>query len=277
MNSKTILGTSGWSYKDWVGPFYPEGTKNSEFLTIYSQKFDGVEVDSTFYGIPRASSVVNWYEITPENFKFVLKVPGEVTHGKVDRRSNLDRVLRDPDGVFERFTEVVENLKEKLGVLLFQFPYFRVKEMDGNDFKDRLEAFLSRVPTTIRASVEIRNKGWIDDRYKRILSQFNVGATLIDHPYMPPPIPQMKLLGVTSDFTYIRLLGDRYGIEKKTKTWGQVVEDKSSQLKEWAEVIRLLTEREEVKEAYAFSNNHYAGHGPQTVRDLEEALKDAPF
>ena len=123
-----VIGASGWSYKDWVGPFYPPGTEAADYLSIYSSHFPAVEVDSTFYGIPRRETVEKWAAITPENFRFTLKVPRDVTHGASSARPNLDRVLRDED-VLERFIETTTPLGEKLGVVVFQFPYFRVKDV----------------------------------------------------------------------------------------------------------------------------------------------------
>ena len=99
----------------------------------------------------------------------------------------------------------------------------------------------------------------------------------MDHPYMPSPEEQLSLGMVTADFAYIRLLGDRYAIEKKTKTWGQTVEDKSERLARWAKTIGEIISRPEVKTAYAFSNNHYAGHAPATCRELMERLSEKPF
>lgn len=277
MSARILLGASGWSYRDWVGPFYPEGTSQDEYLTHYAESFRAVEVDSTFYGIPQAKTVARWAERTPDDFRFSLKVPGLITHGAEGKAPDLARVLRETDGAFERFLEVVGELGEKLATVLFQFPYFRVREMDADDFRERLDGFLDRVPAGMPVAVEVRNKGWIGGDYLEMLKSHGAAAVLIDHPYLPPPLKQLEQVGVTSSLAYIRLLGDRKGIEKKTRKWGEVVENKTSRLREWTEVLRALARREEVQEVYAFSNNHFAGHGPATVRELEAALADSPF
>ena len=92
------IGTSGWSYKDWVGPFYPEGAKSTDYLRLYSRRFNTVEIDSTFYGIPRPATVEKWKESTPEEFVFSPKVPSEITH---------ENRLRNADSVWEYFLQTM--------------------------------------------------------------------------------------------------------------------------------------------------------------------------
>lgn len=275
--SKALIGTSGWSYRDWVGPFYVDGTTAKDYLAAYAEQFPVVEVDSTFYGVPRSSTVENWSRRTPEGFRFALKVPRDVTHGAASERPDLDRVLRDDDGVLESFLEAISPLGDKLGVVVLQFPYFRVGKMDPRDFLERLTRTLERLPETLRVAVEVRNKGWIRKDYLELLSRHRAAAVLIDHPYMPPPTQQVARGMVTTDFAYLRLLGDRYAIEKKTTTWEKTVEEKSGRLIEWAEVISAISARPDINRVWTFSNNHFAGHAPATVRELVEELREGGF
>ncbi len=265
---KLHIGTSGWSYKDWVGSFYEEGTAQGDYLTRYAGEFRCVEVDSTFYQIPAVKVVEGWAQRTPKDFRFAPKVPSLVTHGAQGRQPDLDKVLRDEEGSLDTFLESLTPLGEKLGPIVFQFPYFRVREMQAADFLGRLEATLDRLPPGPRFAVEIRNKGWITPEYIELLSRYRVAAVMIDHPYMPPPRRQLDLGMATTDFTYLRLLGDRYKIEETTREWDKIVVDKDRQLAQWAEVLRVIAERQGIGAAWVFANNHFAGHGPATSRRL---------
>ena len=115
-------------------------------LAHYASRFSCVEVDSTFYGVPKKETVRAWAERTPGRFRFALKVPGIVTHGAQGSRPILEDVLKDKEGRLADFLETAELLGDKLGPILFQFPYFRVREMEKDDFFDRLEATLDRLP-----------------------------------------------------------------------------------------------------------------------------------
>jgi uncharacterized protein YecE (DUF72 family) len=265
---KIHTGTSGWSYKDWVGPFYAEGTVPGDYLARYSEQFRCVEVDMTFYRIPSVPMVEGWAKRTPEDFRFALKVPSLVTHGAQGEQPVLEKVLVDEERNLETFLEVLEPLGAKLGPVVFQFPYFRVKEMAREDFLERLERTLEKLPADRRFAVEIRNKGWITPDYLDLLSRHKVAAVMIDHPYMPWPRQQLAMGMVTTDFAYVRLLGDRHAIEKTTQEWDKVVVDKSRQLREWAEVLRKIVEDQGIGAAWVFANNHFAGHGPASSRQL---------
>ena len=276
LGEKIRVGTSGWSYKDWTGPFYPEACTQKDRLAHYATRFDCVEVDSSFYGVPAAKTILSWAERTPAHFRFALKVPGAVTHGAARSRPILDKVLRDEDSVLAAFLESAALLGERLGPVVFQFPYFRVGTMEPGDFLDRLEKTLAGLPTGGRYVVELRNKGWIGRHYLDILSRHGVAAALIDHPYMPGPAEQLAMGMITTDFTYLRLLGDRHAIEKKTTTWGKPVEDKAPQVARWAELLREITTRHGVGRAWAFANNHFAGHSPETGAQLISQLGKLP-
>ncbi len=271
-SARVHVGTSGWSYRDWVGPFYPEGTAASDYLGIYAERFRVVEVDSTFYGIPRRETVEKWAERTPETFRFVPKVPGTITHGSDDRRPDVERVLRDDAGDLERFLEALGPLGDRLGPLVFQFPYFRVGTFELPDFLERLGAVLGRLPDDVPAAVEVRNKTWVTGELLSLLESRRAGAVMIDHPYMPPPLHQLRMGMVTADFALIRLLGDRHEIEKTTKTWERTVVDRGRRIDDWAEVIERIGRDAGVLDIYAFSNNHFAGHAPSTCRALLDRL-----
>jgi uncharacterized protein YecE (DUF72 family) len=263
---KLRLGTSAFTAAGWEGVFYPEGMAASEYLSHYAREFDCVEVDSTYYRVPSAQMVRGWYEKTPKGFLFAAKVPGTITH---------EKVLTDCDEEFRRFVDVMEGLGEKLGPLLLQFPYFNKKAFAGpEEFLERLEKFLKKLPREHRFAVEVRNKTWLGPRMLELLREHGVALALIDHPWMPRPREILARMDpVTADFTYVRWLGDRKGIEEQTKTWDKVIVDRRRELAEWVEAIRKFNQRS--VDVFAFANNHFAGHAPATIRQFWELWKKA--
>ncbi len=255
------LGTSAFTAAGWEGSFYPEGMKPADYLACYAQMFDTVEVDSTFYRIPAPAMVRRWYAQTPQGFLFAAKVPQTITH---------EQVLVDCDAEIKKFLAVMDNLGEKLGPLLFQFPYFNKKAFASVDpFLERLAPFLKKLPRGYRFAVEIRNKNWLVPQFLDALRARGAAFALIDHPWMPRPSELITRLDpITADFTYIRLLGDRKGIEEKTKSWDKVIVDRRRELSEWVNVCWKFNGRGIA--IFAYANNHYAGHAPATVQMFEE-------
>ncbi len=255
-HSPILLGTSSFTATGWQGSFYPKGLRPADYLSYYAQHFDTVEIDSTFYATPNVSVVRSWNAKTPEGFLFAAKVPQEITH---------KRVLKDCDEEFKVFLTTMEALGEKLGPLLFQFGKFDKYEFKSlDDFLARLVPFLKRLPKEHKFAVEIRNKEWLVPKLADVLREHGVALTLIDQGWMPRPWEMKdKFDLITSDFTYVRWLGDRKGIEEKTTTWGKVIVDRQGDLSEWVSLLKKVQERRIM--ILAFANNHYAGFGPGTV------------
>lgn len=255
------LGTSSWSSEDWVGSFYPPGTPPAGFLPEYAKHFDTVEVDSTFYRSPSASMVKNWRARTPAGFVFAAKFPQVITH---------EKVLEDCSAEVKEFLGAVDLLGEKLGPLLLQFPYFnRQAFARPEDFFARLAPFLDKLPGGYSFAVEVRNKAWIKESLLDLLRKRKIALALIDHPWMTPVQQLMSTLDlVTADFTYIRWLGDRKGIEEKTKHWDRLLIGREREMEMWIpEIRRLLARRINV---YAYFNNHYAGFAPGSIALFHE-------
>ena len=255
-----LLGTSAFTAAGWEGSFYPPGTKPRDYLTYYARQFKTVEVDSTYYGTPSAATVTGWYEKTPPDFIFAAKVPQVVTH---------EKVLKDCEAEFDEFVDRMVILDDKLGPMLLQFPKFTKYQIQADEFCRRLHFFLNRVKDlpTFRFAVEIRNKSWLDKRMTDLLREYNVALALTDTSFMPRPWeikPTLDL--VTADFAYVRWLGDRHGIEKITQEWDKTVIDRKSDLKNWVDVLKELVLSKKIRQLFAFANNHYAGHGPGTVK-----------
>jgi uncharacterized protein YecE (DUF72 family) len=260
-----LLGTSAFTANGWAGSFYPTGTNPKNYLTYYSTKFQTVEVDSTFYGTPSPETVSNWYLRTPADFVFAAKVPQVVTH---------EKMLMDCETEFEEFVDRMQILDDKLGPLLFQFPKFNKYVMNENEFLCKLRFFLARVKDSpVRFVVEIRNKEWLAERLLDVLRENRVALALSDTSFMPRPWEQ-KLDLITTDFAYVRWLGDRKGIERETTTWGKTIIDRTEDLQHWVGLFGMIRKRTPNLKIYAYANNHYQGHGPGTVRLLWDLYKD---
>jgi uncharacterized protein YecE (DUF72 family) len=250
------LGTSSWSCGDWRGSVYPVDAKAADFLSYYARRFMAVEIDMTFYRIPTRAMVEGWYRRTPGGFRFAAKIPQVITH---------EKVLRDCQDELRQFTDVMGLLGDKLGALLFQFPYFAKRDFaTPQAFLDRLAPVLDRLPEGYRFAVEVRNRGWITRHLLDLLRAHRVALALTDHPWMPPIQELIRRHDVaTADFSYIRWLGDRQAMEAMTQKWDRLVVDRQQDTTAWAMVVRQLLARHLA--VYGFYNNHYAGHSPGSI------------
>ena len=250
------LGTQGWNYDAWAGPFYPEGTKAVDFLTVYSRAFDTVEVDSTFYATPPSKTIRGWAQRTPPGFLFSLKLPQEITH---------ERKLRGADDLAKEFFDRARELGDKLGPVLIQL---------GADFHSNqlpaLAKFLPTLPEDIAVAIEFRDKGWINDGVIALLSEHNVALTLTDARW----IPRKQMLALaerpTADFVYIRWMG----ADREIVDYSRIQIDRSRELELWTGVISQLAGRG--RSVYGYVNNHFAGHSPSSVRELQRLLNLTP-
>jgi len=254
-----LLGTSAFTAAGWEGSFYPRGMQSRDFLSYYATQFATVEVDSTFYGCPSASTVNNWYARTPEDFIFSVKVPQVITH---------EKVLVDCDSEFEELVKTMDILGPKLGPMVFQFPLFdRWKFPKQESFLAVLVPFLKKLPTDHKFVIEIRNKTWLDARFADLLREYNVALALTDTSFVPRPWEMKEKFDlITADFAYVRWLGDRKQIEKQTTTWDKTVIDRTCDLRNWVDLLREMVMNKKLRKLFAFANNHYAGHGPATAK-----------
>lgn len=265
-----LYGTSSWSDKSWVGPFYPEGTAPRDYLAHYAEQFGAVEADVTYYRVPSGSMVEGWARRTPDGFRMAAKFPRSIVHAGEGPRPDPE-VLLLPEHVDEdtrAFLEAMSGLGDKCGPLLLQFPYFNKQVFAGpGPFLERLDLYLGTLPRDFRYAVEVRNRWWIKEPLLHILRRHDVAFTLSELSYLPHPADLAEKLDlVTTDFVYARLIGDRKAIEKETKTFDRIVVDRSESLARWGELLKEVLEN--VPAAYVFANNHFAGHGPATIREL---------
>lgn len=255
-SSHVLVGTQGWNYDAWVGPFYPGGTRPADFLSVYSRAFATVEVDSTFYAIPAAKTVQGWARRTPEGFTFALKLPQEITH---------ERRFRDAADVAELFFERARELGSRLGPVLIQLgPDFGPAELPA------LAKFLPTLPRDIRFAVEFRQRGWIHDGILALLAEHGVSLALSDGKWIPRKQMQALADRPTADFLYVRLMGPNRDIVD----YSRVQVDRTREVESWSEV--LWNAAIQARTCYVYVNNHFAGHSPATARDLQRLLRQEP-
>jgi uncharacterized protein YecE (DUF72 family) len=270
------FGTSSFSSKDWVGPFYPERMPARAFLTEYARHFDTVEVDSTYYAIPSARLVDGWRAKVPDGFVLSSKFPKSIVHAGKTAAPNAQRVM-DPDATYEdrdRYLELMGRMGPKLGTLLIQFPYFnRAAFPSSGPFLERLDPFLRELPKTgFRYALEVRNKAWVKQDLLDICRAHGVSFTLVDQGWMPHGDEVLERFDpVTGPECYIRLLGDRKQIEELTTTWDQEVIPHEGRMQRWAKLIAGMMAKS--VRTLVYVNNHYAGHAPSTVRRLKAMLE----
>jgi uncharacterized protein YecE (DUF72 family) len=244
---KIHIGTMGWSYKFWVGNFYPKNLKTDDFLSEYSKHFNTVEIDNTFYRVPRKETVTKWRDQAPSGFLFSAKFPRKITHLKQLQNCEEDTQV---------FIESVGHLQDKLGPLLLQFP---------PTFKPEntriLSHFLSTLPEEHRYAVEVRNEGLLTEQFFSLLRENNVALTLSNRSSM------LKTEVVTTDFTYIRWEGDRKTVNGAT---GKVEVDRKEDIRTWTEKIRALLSNG--VEVFGYFSKYYSGHPPSDAEQLLRSI-----
>jgi uncharacterized protein YecE (DUF72 family) len=256
MSAEVHIGTQGWNYDAWVGPFYPVGTRPSDFLTVYARAFSSVEVDSTFYASPAATTIRGWIERTPRNFVFALKMPQEITH---------EQRLRDSTGASEMFFERARELGDKLGPILVQMgPDFQPGELPA------LVDFIGRVPKDLKIAMEFRHRGWITDGVLALLKDRNIALALVDGRWIPRKLMASLASRPTADFAYIRWMGPN----RDLVDYSRVQVDRSYEIEMWSDAIEALSQK--VSHIYGYVANHFSGHSPATAREFQSRLGQTP-
>ena len=213
-----ITGCSGWSYTSWQGPLYPRNLESRNWLPYYSQIFDFVEIDSTFYRTPPKFMAQNWANRTLDNFKFTAKFPKAITHEK--KFKNVEKEL-------SYFYESMEPLKEKLLALLIQFPP-SFKTTEGLEALKQYDFYFDDV---FRYAVEVRHPSWFNELAYNFFKNNNICMVWSQQDKLvTPPI-------VTSDFIYLRLIGDR-SIDERD--FGTIQKNRTEEMQRWAQEIKKV-------------------------------------
>ena len=241
------LGTMGWSYNFW--PLY-DGIKTSDYLSEYSKKFNSVEINSTFYRIPRKSSVEKWSKQTPENFMFSVKIPQSISHSSS---------LQYDSDKLNAFLEHIKPFGKKLGPLLLQLP----PRLDSKHYK-QLSIILSQLQK-YRVAIEFRNKSWFNEQIYQLLKDHNTAIVHVEHP------TRTNTKVVTSDLIYVRLEGDRKKVDgEKGITEIDRLEDNSK----WAE--KILNQKDNFENIYLFVSKYYSGYPPTDISQIKSRLEQSP-
>jgi uncharacterized protein YecE (DUF72 family) len=234
------IGTSGWHYKHWLGPFYPDKLPASKMLDFYARHFDTVELNNTFYRLPVESGLEKWREGTPKGFCFAAKGSRFLTHMKK---------LKDPETGIERYFERVDRLGRKLGPVVFQLPPFWEVDLD------RLEHFLRALPKGHRYAFEFRNPTWHTDAVYRTLQKYNAAFCIFEISGFSSECH------ITADFTYIRLHGPGGAYQGSYPP---------ATLELWAG--RLLKWRKQLRAVHIYFDNDQAGYAVENALSLKQLV-----
>ena len=241
------IGCTGWSYEGWVGPFYPKTLENPNYLKHYSTSFDITEVNSTFYRIPLQSMTKKWFSDTPQDFMFTAKIPKLITHdGRLEPGPYLDQFLNS-----------IKPLESKMKILVIQLP----PSLSFKEAKPRLEKIAKHLPENYRYAVEGRHASWFDDDSYQFLSENDLCLVWNEVEGVSNPAK------ITTDFVYLRLIGDRSIPENE---FGKIHKDRTDLVKKWA--AKLDSIKNQVSFAVAMANNHFEGFAPATANKLRLAL-----
>ena len=227
------VGTSGFSYKEWKGPFYPEKLPNKDMLAYYSSELPAVEINNTFYRLPKREVIENWAAQVPEGFRFSIKASRRITHF---------RRLKDTGEVLDYLIDATSVLGDRLGVILFQLPPNFKKDID------RLGAFLETLPEDVRAAFEFRNDSWFDDEVYDALRAHGAALVTADTNEKDADIVS------TAPFGYLRLRKDGYS-DKQIAAWAKKVAEQK-----W-------------DEAFVFFKHEDAGGGPKMAKKFLQAAR----
>jgi len=239
MTKNIYIGTSGWTYKDWQGKFYPEKVKGAERLNFYSRIFNTVEVNATFYRTPFKNMIKSWNQKLNKDFHMVIKGNRSITHRKKikDCKEQLDRFL-------DRALQI-----KTLRIILWQLPPSLKKDIK------RLNSFLEQLPKNVCHAMEFRHKSWWNEDVIKTLEKHKAGFVSVSHPELPDTIY------TPTDFIYLRF----HGIGKKLYRYNY----SKKELSNWASKLKPLINN---KSLYAFFNNDYNAYAPEDAKDFKEIL-----
>jgi uncharacterized protein YecE (DUF72 family) len=270
------VGTSGYSFRDWVGPFYPPGTKSTDFLGYYAEHFACVEVNSTYYGIPAPRVMEQIERKTPADFRFIVKLNQAMTH---ERKADAALV--------SQFLAAIQPLKDagKYHGLLAQFPWAFRRDDGAKAHLERLREALPGEPLWI----EFRHDSWMHPKLAEWLTERSLGYAAVDEPSLPGLVPPVT--HVTNGIGYVRFHGRnaaswwgsgsgarsgasaaaRPGPPPLPRTDRYDYDYPERELSEWVERVNAIARQ--AKQTYLFFNNCHAGQAARNAKLMEELLR----
>ena len=259
---KIRIGSCAWSFDDWRPVFYPHDLPESHWLEFYAGHFPAVEVDSTFHATPTEATVRRWAETTPASFRFICKLPRQITH--------ICR-LRDCAAELISFLRAIELLGPKLQVILIQLP----PSLTPADGKQALRRFLAQLPRDFRFAIEFRHAGWHRPQFIRLVEKYRICWVWADTtPLNERNLAPFEFLPCTTDFLYLRLLGDyatKYDVGGgHIHRYEKLLWKREAALESWS--LKIQRHLADVRSVWAFAGNHFEGFAPETCQRLAERL-----
>ena len=259
---KIRIGSCAWSFDDWRDVFYPHELPESHWLEFYAGHFPAVEVDSTFHAAPTEATVRRWAETTSASFRFTCKLPRQITH--------ICR-LRDCAAELISFLRAIELLGPKLQVILIQLP----PSLTPADGKHALRKFLAQLPRDFRFAVEFRHAGWHRPQFIRLVEKYRICWVWADTtPLNERNLAPFEFLPCTTDFLYLRLLGDyatKYDIDGgHIHRYEKLLWKREAALESWS--LKIQRHLSDVRSVWAFAGNHFEGFAPETCQRLAQRL-----
>ena len=259
---KIRIGSCAWSFDDWRGVFYPHDLPESHWLEFYAGHFPTVEVDSTFHAAATEATVRRWAETTPPSFRFTCKLPRQITH--------ICR-LRDCSAELTSFLRAIESLGPKLQVILIQLP----PSLTPADGKHALRKFVTQLPRDFRFAIEFRHAGWHRPQFIRLVEKYRVCWVWADTtPLNERNLAPFEFLPCTTDFLYLRLLGDyatKYDVDgAHIHRYEKLVWKREAALESWS--LKIQRHLADVRSVWAFAGNHFEGFALETCQRLAERL-----
>lgn len=240
-NCEIRIGTSGWHYAHWQGRFYPDDLPKDHWLEYYGRHFDTVEINNTFYHLPKAKTMANWHDNAPTGFVYAVKASRYITHVKK---------LNDPAESIQRFFELADMLKRRLGPILYQLPPNQHKDLD------KLDTFIKALPKRNHAVFEFRHQSWYDQDTFDLLNRRKVAFCV--HDLADNASPRL----VTGEMVYVRFHG----------TSGRYTGDYTdAMLAEWADWLRAQTSN--VRAVYVYFNNDLEGYALNNAKALKQLIE----
>lgn len=240
------LGTSGWSYADWQGAFYPAKMPANQRLGFYAEQYRSVEINSTFYGMPSLKTVQSWRTQSPEGFVFAAKFPRVITH---------QARLVNCGGLATTFIETMQELGDRLGPLLLQLP----PSMSADSLDD-LGRFLEGLPDGLVYAVEVRHRSWLTEEFADLLKRWQVSMVLTCGEHMG------RFWRATSRVAYIRWLG----VHDAFENYASPKIERDEEIAWWSARMAHFLDRGGT--IFGYANNNYEGFSPRTVRRVESEL-----
>jgi len=257
------VGTSSWQFEGWRGVFYPDKTPPSAWLAYYVTQFDTVEVNTSFYALPRASTVVDWVETAPEGFSFALKAPRAITHEKKLRGAQAETLA---------FVDVLRSLGGAAAPALLQLPPDFSRRSSGRILADYLEWLAPRLEG-VRLAVEVRAADLMTPAFAEYLARLGMALVLVARTATLDLFPawmDQVVAGRGPGFVLIRWIGDDRNGPKGDAV---LVNPRDAELAQWAQRIAQLSAAGQ--EVYGYMHNPYEGHAPASARRLRDLLGDS--